>query len=41
MLAQVLLKYERNEVFDSIYDKDPNEGRTAVTSHAVAVFRTL
>ena len=36
-LAQILLKFERYELSGSIYDKHPSEGRTVVTSHAVAM----
>ena len=39
-LEQKLFKFERYEVFESNYDKNPSEGRTVVTPHAVAMLGT-
>ena len=36
-LEQMLFKFERYEVFESNYDKNPSEGRTVVTPRAVAM----
>ena len=38
-LAQISLKFERNELYCSSYDKNQSEGSTVVTPHAVAVLR--